>query len=239
MSGETNEQATTPFNKWWWISGGFLLAIVVAGIVVVVAAPSDEPAPAAPGAAASTGAPQTSNPTAGCDLAADDVVPTEAPETEWVSHETLLVPASSQFGPVGGPEAMQDAGWGCFAHSPTGALFASANFVDGVTSTRFAEFVEVAAVQNEAADAWVADHTAADFGRTPGRVAQLAGFQFGSVEPDRVTVRLLFSDGTNNAVSSASMVWDADAGTWLGDLSTPVEPQLVDAPSGFTTWGGV
>jgi len=237
MSDE--KETSNPFNAWWWIAGGFLLLIVVLVAVVVATSSGSEPDPdpssdisAAPSPSSTTGAELDEDDTC-IPGGANQDIPVSGPEAQWEAVGYFMVPTSPEYGPVDGSEPL----WPCFAHSPTGALFAAANFFAGLGEPNYEEFSAVAAVDNPALPAWLATQDPSDRQQTPGRVAQIAGFQFQQVEPDRVVVDLGMQQDTVEASVRVGLVWDEEAGNWRGDFSlSQISPSPVDLAT-FTKWG--
>ncbi len=240
MSDENNH-STSPFNVWWWVAGGFLLLIVVLVVVALVGTsrgsddsqtgPSD-PSPTM--SADSPDAPATPNASGNaCDLPAAAEIPVAGPEASWEAVGYFMVPTSPEYGPV----ATDDSAWPCFAQSPTGALFAAAHFFAGLGEPDYADFVEASAVDNQARAVWVSAQDPDTRVQLPGRVAQIAGFQFQQVEPDRVVVDLGMQQDTVEASVRVGLVWDEEAGNWRGDFSlSQISPSPVDLAT-FTKWG--
>lgn len=241
MSTDSTDNRS-PFNIWWVVSG-VLLAIVILALVVVLiygGGPSGDnnanPTPA-PTESADTGddPPDTADPsTSTCDLDdSDQDIPTTGPEANWMNEGLILIPSSPKYG----PQNITDSEWSCFAHSPTGALFAASHFVARIAGPEYESFVSDAAVQNEALDAWLVNEDPDTHQQQPGRVAQIAGFQYQSVEPDEVIVNIGARQGDVEAAFRVGLVWDDSEGTWKGDFATstlmPFEIDLND----YTTWG--
>lgn len=132
MSILNNGSAASTDDKSPWVQPGFIAAaavvvlLVVLGIILAVTGGSggnttDAAKPASPPAA-----PSTPNPDASvCGLdAGSQAIPTTAPKAVWKLRGTVAVPSSPKtFGPQSSPGGVPS----CFAHSPTGALFAMVN----------------------------------------------------------------------------------------------------------------
>lgn len=240
MSDENNH-STSPFNVWWWVAGGFLLLIVVLVVVVLVGtsrgSDDSQTGPSDPSPTVSTDGPDApATPDASgsaCDLPAATEIPVAGPEASWDAVGYFMVPTSPEYGPV----ATDGSAWPCFAQSPTGALFAAAHFFAGLTEPTYAEFAESAAVDNGARTAWISAQDPATMTQTPGRVAQIAGFQFQQVEIGRVVVDLGLRQSDVEGSIRLGLVWDEQAGNWLGDFSaSQVVPAAADLTT-FTPWG--
>ncbi len=236
------------FNAWWLAAAILVLAVIAALVLVLTFGGRDNPE----GGSTPSGAPSTPSqpsenkstpPETGgvCDLPSGSDIPTVGPDAEWVNRSFLLVPESPTFGPV----EREDSSWGCFAHSPTGALFGAANFMGGLQASSdadsFLAFVETATVDNPGRANFIEEQSAA-FGtpKEPGRTGQISGFRFDRVEADEVVVRIGLNQGTGSetvtAFISFAMVWDSSASTWLVDVErVPFSPSIGDLV-GFTTW---
>ena len=160
----------SPFTRpGFLISAGVVLIIVVlAGFLILTG--DDEP----PSNTPSTGAPSnsaTSSPQApdGDDdvcvvQADDDSVPVAGPPAQWTLIGTVAAPSSDDAGP-----AVTDAATGirsCYAQTPTGALFAAANFLAAVSDPQLLE----TAVDQLAADGPGRDAALEQIRTNPGAV---------------------------------------------------------------------
>lgn len=230
------------FTPLWWVAGAFLGLIATAGIVIVVTASSGGPNAGAdpvpvtstvPGTQASRteDGPPAQN---GCDLPeATQDIPVQGPEATWASFGYALVPQSpDRYGPV----AVDGRLWGCFAQSPTGALFAAANLFAALGEPNFAEFADQAMVDNPALTTWLSTQDPATRGQEPGQVAQIAGFQFESVQPNQVIVAIGLRQGDVEGAVRIGLVWDEAANTWLGDMALSRFPPYGQELASFTGW---
>ncbi|PTT16884.1 hypothetical protein SAMN04487848_3192 [Microbacterium sp. ru370.1] len=220
-----------PFNRWWIVSALFVVAVAVAIVLVLVLGRGGQNDAAQPGAEPSdtSGASQPSTtsapPTSGgaCDVnTADQDIPTAGPPAEWESERYFFYPTSTEYGPV-----VSDGPWGCFAPSPTGALFAAANAVAGIARENFGEVVTANAVDNGGGEQYIANTRGQTRDQIAGRVAQIRGFTFTAVQPERVTVQLILGQNDTEASFTVSMAWDEQQTTWLVDYAassfTPTE----------------
>ncbi|WP_136588162.1 MULTISPECIES: hypothetical protein [Actinomycetes] len=230
----------TPFNRWWIVSTLFVVAVAVAIVLVLALGRGGQNDAAQPGAEPSdtSGASQPSTtsapPTSGgaCDVnTANQDIPTAGPPAEWVPERYFFYPTSTEYGPVD-----SDGPWGCFAHSPTGALFAAANAVTWAASEDFAAVVKANAVDNGGGEQFIARTQNANRDQPAGRVAQIAGFTFKAVEPQAVSVQMIFVQGDVEASSTVNLVWEQTRSTWLVDYATStVLPQQYSGAR-YTPW---
>lgn len=241
---DTGGGSSSPFTPWWFVAAGFIVLVIVGLIVALflphrtheTAAPTatrsaaaDDDAPSSAPVAGGTGEPASDT----CRIPVKDTaIPTEGPKAQWVPDGYVLVPTSTTYGPVSNGSA-----WGCFAHSPTGALFAAANFIDGVSGAQYAAFAKEAAVDNTARDAWIAGEDPDVHTQTGGDVAQFSGFQFTGTADDAVTVRIAAQQGSTVGAWTVALVWDTAAQNWKVDLGTSdMTVAEVTNPQAFTEW---
>ena len=247
MSNDSTTERS-PFNRWWFIAGGFLVVIaVVLGLILsgVIGAGNDGGGnnaggnPGGPAASSSPGTGDTTTKPAADTCSLEDgsqSIPTSGPSASWKTDVYFKYPTSDEFGPTQNPTSSD---WGCFAHSPTGALFASANFFRGIAGSDYERFVKSAAVDNPARNSWLQDQNIADHQQQAGRVAQIAGFQFQSVTDDAAVVSLGFQQSDVEAGVKVSLVWDNNTNNWKADFATSdLDAEQVDL-SGYTQWGAV
>lgn len=235
---DENSTSSSPFSSWQWLAaGGFLLLVVGATIAVIIVSGGNNE----PGAAPSTATPiptvSSSAPPDGsaCGLPAENQdIPVRGPDASWEAQKYLLVPSSDEFGPVQG----QDPLWPCFAHSPTGALFAAAHFLPRMVALPgYEEFAQAAAVDNTALDSWLAEQNPSTHDQSAGRTGQYVAYRFQSVEPDAVVIDLGLRLSDASIYYRVSLVWDPAADNWKGDLATSqLSAPVVDDLTSFTSW---
>ena len=244
MTDENNTQSS-PFTVWWWIAGGFFLIVIVATVVLLAtrdgssqADPTASPstsADASPSGSETAGG-EVAEPSAGaCGLPADDQdIPVDPPEATWEAEGYILVPSSDVYGPVPGEEPL----WPCFAHSPTGALFAAMNLhVFMVAMPNYEEFARVAAVNGPALESWLVEQDPKTHGQTAGQTLQYAGFRFQKVESETVVVDVAARQADLTAYIRISLTWDPEVDNWRVDLATTdFDPAVVESLASFTAW---
>lgn len=198
------------------------------------------PSPAAtPDAGATTGQPPGA--ASSCSLAdGDQAIPTKAPAADgWEVSRRVVVPRSSTYGPARtDPDGFRH----CFAHSPTGALYAAYNAVAAVADERQAiPTVRKLMLPGADTDALIRelghDDTAGGSAAT-----QLAGYRLIDAGPDRATVMLAIPVESAYMSATLTLVWHD--GDWRLQPPPPGEP--VGAPfaqhrdlSDFVPWSGV
>jgi hypothetical protein len=241
MSTDNNTRTDSPFNIWWVVSGIGIVLVVVALILVLIfgrGGASDDDAAPVDTTTSEPVSTETADATAttSCDL--DDGnqdIPVTAPEATWTTVDYLLVPSSNEFGPA----PLEGSEWACFAHSPTGALFAAAQVMAGASGPDYESFMNDAGVDNAALQAWIAGENPETHTQSPGNVAQFAGFQMASVAPDRVTVKLAIAQSGISGSYTADMVWDDVDGTWKVDMSASTffdNVATLENLNAFTPW---
>lgn len=233
----TDTSATSsPFNMWWGIAAGALLIVLIVGVLLItgVLGGGPDPAPTTPSA---TTAPTENPPPAGataCEVpGGNDSIPTSGPDAEWATNIYFLYPTSDTFGPVENPSSSL---WGCFQKSPAGALFAAANVASLLSTVDYEAAAAEAVVPNAALESWLAAQEGVSREQTPGRVAQIAGFQFSSVTPDAVTVSLGLRQEDVAGSMTMTMVWDDTSENWKLDLAqSDLEPVAANVDI-YTAW---
>ncbi len=234
------------------IAAAFLVVAVVLGIVVITRTRPTTPAatptvatttatttataevPTPTGSAtASTTASTASSPVVG---GGDQQLPRTAPPVSWVTVKTLALPVSA----TAGPQVDTDTVMSGYAHTPIGALIATAD--NGlrfavVDNWRRATLASVADTPGRAAFL----QQRAAYGQvtpTPGQLTQIAGFNIVSYTPGRAVVQLARAAGDGSlTVTTDTVVWRGD--DWkllLPDSGTT--PPAADLPSlqGFIPW---
>lgn len=167
----------------------------------------------------------------GCSLPdGDQKIPNSAPPVdEWVDVNGVGVPTSKTYG----PEKREDNLFGCYAHSPTGALFAMTYIMGASGHTE--GFLE----------AWL---TPEDLAAAPSNnvsdkriPATLRGFRFSSATKDKVVADLAWEVSSDSGQSDTMVVrfivkWSGDH--WVMD-PTMFDTRPSKAPAnleGFTPW---
>jgi hypothetical protein len=234
-------------RHWTGVAAVGVILLLLVLVVFLLARPhrdgSAGPTPPAVSTPGSSPAPATSAPSSASAPPLDVSTPTAIPAgITWSLYQSVAVPSS----PAAGPSRVSgDIATG-YAHTPVGALVATANI-----STRY--FLAVDADFREAAeamvapgvgrDAWIAlrtkqSHPSAD---PAGTYAQIAGFNVLSYSSTDSVVQLATraADGSLQSVAEHVM-WLA--GDWKlvlspdGGQSTNAQP--LESLAGFVSWGG-
>ncbi|MGW6281998.1 hypothetical protein [Kribbella sp. NPDC055071] len=210
-----------------------------------MAQPSGASNPAEPVAGATTGSPAGSQAGskggAGCGPAdGDQTVPAKAPAVDgWEVSRRVVVPRSTAFGPA---KTDADGFRRCFAHSPTGALFAAYNAVAALADQR----QTVATAQKLMLPGPNTDSLIRVLRAEPptadSETVQLAGFRILDAGHDRATIMLATPVQTEYMSLTLTLVWYGD--DWR--VQSPTPGGAVGDPytqhrdlSDFVAWSGV
>jgi len=236
---ETNEDQN-PLTKPKFIISAVVVAIIVALGIILAVLPKGG-GTAAP-AASSSNSPSTSTQSSAGPAASvcglpdgDQSKPATAPtDTKWELVGKVAAPTSPErYGPgKTAPTGLRT----CFAHSPTGALYAAANVttLSAVGKTRLV--LENLAIPSAERDALLKQPEPALSTST----AQLAGFAIRSYSSDKAVIDLAFK-GDNGAFVSIPVPLQWHAGDWkiiVPATGSTGAGQIPDI-SGYVPWAGV
>jgi hypothetical protein len=246
MSDTTTENDNhNPFTRPSFILSAALIVALIAAVLVIAFLPrngNDEATPSTPATSASTPTPEPSSTqqAAGdgsvCGLPeSEETALGSAPETEWELTGRIAVPTAST---TIGPGLVNDAGVrSCFAHSPSGALFAAANIFGLVSSGN-----QQAVLQELAADSPARNQELEQLetGASSATQAQIKGFQLQNYTQLAATVDLGI-ELSSGAVGSVPIPLIWEDGDWKlnvteGGISG--SQQLTDL-SAYIPWSGV
>jgi hypothetical protein len=233
----TPETGKSPFSIWFWLAAALLVAVVVVGVIVAVSSanrpPSSEPT------GSSTPAPPTSDSDSICGLAAgDQSIPTTAPpETEWELVGKVAAPTSPEVGPgdIDGTGLRT-----CFAHSPVGALFATANiYAQGADAALAVPSLEYFVLDGPGKAVAIA--TAREAGASGGGGIQVVGFKVVEYAEGEATIDVAFRNSSGGLASLPTVVrWDA--GDWRlvvqDNGQAPIPPKQLTSLAGYIAWSG-
>lgn len=247
MSDSTQETAErNPFTRPGSILAAVLVLALVAAVIVIFLVPKGaSPADAAPTSATSPAVTSTTAKASGSDQSvcglpsSTDTALGTAPKSPWGLIGTMAVPTDPA---TVGPGTTSGNGLkSCFAHSPTGALYAAAN----IWATSFYGNPKLV-YQDLTADSPTRDlalkaiKNGQQVGGGTGPKIQIQGFIVRTYSPKAAVVDLAVKTDTGAIGSLAtSLVWEN--GDWKLDLpaagGTPFR-QLSDL-SGYISWAGV
>lgn len=240
MSGgeEAAPNAENPFTRpWFLVSAGvvvlvLILAVVYALLPPVGATPSGQPTPN--NTSATTAA---AGPTAGsaCGLPEGNVtIPGPGLASKWELNGKTAVPADPT---VYGPGKATAGARTCFAHNPTGALYAATNFFAASVEQQGVTMVKDLAAKGPERDKYLANPlTFAP--RDPQAIVQVAGFQITNYAGDSAVVKLGVK-GSNGLFFSLSQTLKWQDGDWKVVLESASPMQQVTSLSEFIPWAGV
>lgn len=170
----------------------------------------------------------------------DQAVPGKAPSADsWEVSRRVVVPRSNAFGPA---KTDADGFRRCFAHSPTGAVFAGYNAVAALADQRQAiPTVQKLMIPGANTDALIQE-LRKEKPSTDSTATQLAGFRVLDADHDRVTVMLAIPVESAYMSLTLTLVWHA--GDWR--VQSPLPGNPVGAPfsqhsdlDDFMAWSGV
>lgn len=198
-----------------------------------------DPATADPGVA-STGAPASGTASACGVPDGDQGVPANPPAVDgWEVSRRVVVPRSTTFGPARlDPDGFRR----CFAHSPTGAIFAAYNAIAALADQRKGiATTGKLMVPGPDTDALVRELRKETPEENPDPT-QLAGFRVVDASRDRATVTLAMPVESAFVSATLTLVWHH--GDWR--VLPPAAGESVGAPysqhrdlDGFVAWSGV
>ncbi len=226
-----------------WTQRGFVVSaavvalILVLGVGLAIIGPSkDDPAPG-PQAAVPSASPAQSSGDAGssCNLpAGDQTVPRTPPaNTKWELVGTMAVPTAPE---THGPGRVDGGLRTCYAHTPTGALYAAVNFTAAASDPR----LRVAAAQKltaAGAGRARAEQEARDTQSDSSGGVQLVGFTFLNYDAAAATVDLAMratkADGQTTGLVHIPLSLRWEDGDWKVVLpaSGEVYPGLGPIPN--------
>jgi hypothetical protein len=234
---------SSPFTKPGFIIAAVLVVALIAASVVIFLLPKGEngaqPTPSAPGtsgtAAASSSAAVAGSSVCGLPASAETSLGA-APETKWELVGTMAAPTDPKIGP-GKTDAQGIRS--CFAHTPTGALYAAVNlWALGSDPSKERAIAEQLAAKGPGREAGMkAPQTQAPSSSVK---IQIAGFNV-SYTANQAVVDLAFK-ADNGALASVrtTLLWQD--GDWKGvvaDNGAPLEePRQIRDLSGFIPWSG-
>lgn len=255
-----NGSAGTADDKSPWTQPGFIAAaavvaiIVLLGIVLAVTGGSDGQAQDLPanGAPPPASAPVTADANESvCGLdRGSQAIPTEAPQARWTLRGTVAVPtAPSTYG----PGTVEDGVPACFAHSPTGALFAMLNIQAAMGDfakqpgrypiRKVLRMLAAGPGRDVLKDAAARAPVATKGSTRPA--AQVAGFSIVRYEPNTVVIDVAFAGSRPGASGyvhgQSTMRWERrDWKLVLTQSGAPFDAvQPIADLSGYVPWSGV
>jgi hypothetical protein len=177
----------------------------------------------------------------GCALpAGDQSIPTKPPASDgWDVSRRVVVPRSNTFGPA---KTDPDGFRRCFAHSPTGAVYAAYNAIAAIADQhKVIPTAKKLMLPGAATDALIRD-VSDDEPSTDSSTTQVAGYRVLDADQSRVTVMIAFPVESAYMSATLTLVWyDGD---WR--LRPPPPGGPVGGPfaqhrdlDDFVAWSGV
>jgi hypothetical protein len=239
--------ASNPFTKPGFIIAAALVVALIAATVIIFLLPKGQgnaqPAPAAEETSGSATVSPSASAAADksvCGLpgSSESALGT-APQSKWELLGTMAVPADpSTAGPgTVAPDGLRS----CFAQSPTGALYATANiWASSFNGYAKEVYLDLSADSPSRDKAVQAVQEGRDVSGGTSLKVQIAGFIIHSYTPDAAVVELAFKteDGGYGALST-SLLWED--GDWKMDIPAAgggAVRELSDLSS-FIPWAGV
>lgn len=207
-----------------------VVIVVIGGAVLLTGDPGSGSSPAAR-------APQGAE-TGGsvCGLAAGSQDPVVgSPEARWALVGKIAAPSAPGVGPgiVNAKERR------CFAHSPTGAVFAAANWL--ATAGLHGDDDDVMrqiTARNRVREVYLRQPGS---GVDPAFRVQVAGFQTRVVDHDAMVVRLALQTNTQGRMADLRLPLRWESGDWrvvLESLQEPLQISVIPSLLGYVRWGG-
>ncbi|MET3370628.1 UNVERIFIED_CONTAM: hypothetical protein ABIE34_003905 [Jeotgalibacillus campisalis] len=236
---------SNPFTKPGFIIAAALVVALIAATVVIFLLPKGQenaqPTPTEPSSSATakpSGTGEQGKSVCGLPASQETALGT-APKSKWELVGTMAVPTDpSTAGPgTAGKDGLRS----CFAQSPTGALYATANiWAASFSGSAKQVYLELAADSQTRDKAVKAINEGKDVGGGSAPKLQIAGFIIHSYTPTAAVVELAFKteDGGYGALST-SLLWES--GDWKLDMPAAgggTVRQISDLSS-FIPWTGV
>lgn len=203
--------------------------------------PTNDPASSPDEGAAQTNSSRGQGRAGSCGLpAGDQAVPAEAPAADgWEVSRKVVVPRSSVYGPG---TTDSDGFRRCFAHSPTGAVYAAYSAIAAIADqSKLVPTVKKLMVPGPATDSLLRQAGTEESSSGMSTV-QVVGYRIIDAGPDRVTLMLAMPVESVYMSANLTLVWHQ--GDWRVQPPTPGE--AVGAPfsqhrdlNDFVKWSGI
>lgn len=243
----SDQPAQSPFRTRPFVLAVIVVAVIALCAVIILvsnlmggkddtAAPVAEPTSAAPSAPPAASDPDPS--TCGLEGYEPSGTVDQVPDPDWALIGTVAAPSDPE---VAGPGVVADSGHrSCYAHTPTGALFAAANIVAMGSDTSLGqEITEKSVVPGAGQDAALAQSAAGASSSNTVRY-QIAGYNVLAYDGSTATVDIAV-DSSGKLVSLVqSLEWsDGDWKVVLADNGQPPIPAAgLESLGGYTPWSG-
>jgi hypothetical protein len=238
MTEPTVNEDQNPLTQPKFIISAVVVAILVAlGIILALPKGGGTPEPSTSGSTTASAQPSATAAASVCGLpSGDQAKPATTPaDTRWELVGKIAAPTSpTEFGPG---KTETNGLRSCFAHSPTGALYAASN-VAVLSATGKARLVyEQLAVPSPERDALL---NQPEPQATSAVTAQIAGFQIRSYDAERAVIAIA-AKGSNGALVSVPVPLQWHDGDWK--VVVPATGSTggghISDLSGYIAWSGV
>jgi hypothetical protein len=231
-----------------WIVVAIFLAVALVGggiaIATSVLGGGDDSRAAGPTSAASStrsAVPASAESVCGLNGYETSGTLTSAPSADWTLIGSTAAPQSD----TAGPGKNEDGGVfnTCFAHTPTGALFASVNYLATTTDSRNTDRVWELLADGEAKNLLKTSPPADDQGASSR--GQVSGFKVNSYDASSATIDLAVTiSGTGGAdqLISYPVVLKWEGGDWKVVFTKdgpPISPSALSSLGGYIPFAGV
>jgi hypothetical protein len=261
----TYTDEANPFTQRKFITAAVIVAVIaVMGVILALtlgntdpdesnpaASPSTSPAPSASSSSSTTPDPATSTGDAAasvCGLpAGDQATPTVPPAATWQLVGTMAMPTAEDIGPgTTSPEGIHS----CYAHNPTGALFAAVGaMADGDSGVDQAALLEARTVPSPTRDAAITEAQQVQKSQTTPtdempdgyggeRRVQVAGYQITATTPATVSLMIVLSTPGQTSYSGVPVTMQWYEGDWRMVYQDSVTPVGLSSLAGYVPWGG-
>jgi hypothetical protein len=160
-------------------------------------------------------------------------VPSSPPAADWTLEGSMPIPTRSGIG----PEHHLDGLPVCYAHDPTGALFAAAAFWGAATAASPARVYRRLAADTPARARAIASARGDQSRLSDTGQVSLAGFTFASYSPQAASVAIVLQSTQGALVAvTCTMLWRA--GDWHYEIPPGGSPPAsqVDGLGGYVAW---
>lgn len=189
-----------------------------------------------------TPGPEAARPANRCGVSdGDQAIPSgKAPTVDgWEVNRRVVVPRAAAYGPG---KTDSDGFRRCFAHSPTGAVYAAYNVIAALADqTKAVATARKLLLPGRDTDALI-EQLKAESGESGSEPTQLAGYRVVDASRDRATIMLALPVESQYMSATITLAWYA--GDWR--LVPPTSGSPVGAPysqhrdlDGFVAWSGV
>ncbi|MDM7886588.1 hypothetical protein QUG92_15865 [Curtobacterium sp. RHCKG23] len=232
-----------------WIVVAIFLAVALVGGGIAIATSifngrADNTAAGPTPAPSSTGSSRPASSESICGLKGYETTNdlTAAPPATWKIIGSTATPQSASAGPG---KTEDDGRFNtCFAHTPTGALFASVNYLAASTDSRNSTRLYELLADGDLKDQLKATPQPGSDG-SAGTRAQVAGFKIDSYSLQETTVDVALSytgETTDGQLVSLPMVMRWEQGDWkvvVDGNGSPVAPAALSSLGGYIPFSGV